>query len=132
MKSAPIGIAPLSVRRDEQIRGLTHLLTLAVRVCGWLEIQVAAGLQQAGKQLAGLYPGLPQKATAQPTAVALLPAVAPAQVTLTCLQWQGQQRLHLSPVPDWLPDVLRYLHLSPTLYADLPNNSIFAHSISRK
>jgi hypothetical protein len=94
---------------------LTHLLTLAVRRCGWLEIQVAAGLQQAGKPLTGLSPGLPQKATAQPTAVALLQAVARARVTLTCLQWQGQQVLHLSPLPEWLPDVLRYLHLSPTL-----------------
>lgn len=132
LKSAPLGIAPLFVRRDDQIRGLTHLLTLAVRVCCWLEIQVAAGLQQAGQQLAGLYAGLPQKATAQPTAVALLQALARYHVTLTCLQWQGQQVLHLSPVPDWLPDVLRYLHLSPTLYTDLPKNSIFANSISRK
>jgi transposase len=132
LKGAPVGIAPLYVRRDEQIRGLTHLLTLAVRLCGWLEIQVAAGLQQEGKHLAGLSPGLPQKATAQPTAVALLQAVARAHVTLTCLQWQGQQVLHLSPLPEWLPDVLRYLHLSPTLYTELPHNSIFAHSISRK
>jgi transposase len=132
LKSAPSGIAPRYVRRDEQLRGLTPLLTLGVRLCGWLEIQVAAGLQQEGKQLTGLYPGLPQKATAQPTAVALLQAVARARVTLTCLQWQGQQVLHLSPLPDWLPDVLRYLHLSPTLYAELPNNSIFANSISRK
>lgn len=132
LKSAPIGMAPLYVRRDEQLRGLTHLLTLGVRLCGWLEIQVAAGLQQEGKQLAGLYPGLPQKTTAQPTAVALLQALARTQVTLTCLQWQGQQALHLSPVPAWLPEVLRYLQLSPTLYTELPHNSIFANSISRK
>lgn len=132
LKSAPLGIAPLYVRRDDQIRGLTHLLTLAVRLCCWVEIQVAAGLQEDEKKITGLYPGLPQKATAQPTAVALLQALARAPVTLTCVQWQGQQVLHLSPLPEWLPDVLRYLQLSPTLYSDLPKNSGFAHSISRK
>lgn len=120
------------MRRDEQLRGLTQLLTLAVRLCCWLEMQVAVGLQEEGKQLAGLSPGLPQKGTAQPTAVALLQSLARANVTLLCLHWQGQQVLQLSPLPPWLPDVLRYLHLSPTLYSDLPKNSIFAHSISRK
>jgi hypothetical protein len=35
-------------------------------------------------------------------------------------------------LPEWLPDVLRYLHLSPTLYADLQKNSAFDISIFGK
>ena len=132
LKSEPLGSDPIFVRKDDQIRGLTHLLTLAARVACLLEIQVAHGLKSENKEIAGLYPGLPQKATDQPTAVALLKAIDRREVTLTRAVWNGQTSYHLSPLPEWLPDILRYLHLSPTLYADLPKNSAFDISIFGK
>lgn len=44
VKDRPIGIRPLYVRRDDQIIGLTHLLTLALRVSTLIETQVRQGL----------------------------------------------------------------------------------------
>jgi hypothetical protein len=109
-----------------------HLLTLAVRVESLLEIQVAAGLQSEGKEIRGLYPGLPKKGMDHPTAVSLLQAIDRREVTLTRVELYGQHSVHLSALPEWLPDVLRYLHLSPTLYADLQKNSAFDISIFGK
>lgn len=34
------------MRKDDQITGLTHLLTLAVRIKSLIEVQVARGLQK--------------------------------------------------------------------------------------
>lgn len=132
LKDEPIGIDPIFVRNDDQITGMTHLLTMAVRVESLIEIQVARGLQSEGKEIKGLYPGLPKKGTDHPTAVAMLKAIDRKEITLTRVELNGNTSLHLSPLTEWLPDVLRYLHLSPNLYADLQNNSAFDISISGK
>ena len=89
-------------------------------------------MHSEGKEITGLYPGLPNKGTDHPTAVALLKAIDRKEVTLTRVEFNGQKSVHLSPLPEWLPDVLRYLHLSPTLYTDLQNNSAFDISIFGK
>lgn len=132
LKGGPVGIDPIFVRKDDQITGLTHLLTLAVRIESLIEVQVARGLQQEGKEIKGLYPGLPKKGTDHPTAVSLLKAIDRQEVTLTRAELNGNRSFHLSPLPEWLPDVLRYLHLSPTLYSDLQKNSAFDISIFGK
>lgn len=132
LKGEPVGIDPMFVRKDDQITGLTHLLTLAVRIESLIEVQVARGLQKEGKEITGLYPGLPKKGTDHPTAVSLLKAIDRQDITLTRAALNDQTSVHLSPLPEWLPDVLRYLHLSPTLYFDLQKNSAFDISIFGK
>ena len=97
-----------------------------------IERQVANGLQSEGKQITGRYAGLPNQATDHPTAVAMLKAIDRKEVTLTQAELNGQVSFHRSPLPEWLPDVLRYLHLSPNLYADLKKNSAFDISIFGK
>ena len=42
-KDQPLGIRPLYVRRDDQIQGLTHLVTLALRVLTLFEVLVRRG-----------------------------------------------------------------------------------------
>jgi transposase len=132
IKDQPIVIDPIFVRNDDQITGITNLLTMAVRVESLIEIQVARGLQSEGKQIKGLYPGLPNKGTDHPTAVAMLKAIDRKEITLTRVELNGATSVHLSPLTEWLPDILRYLHLSPNLYADLQNNSAFDISLFGK
>jgi hypothetical protein len=43
-----LGIRPLWVRRDDPIRGLTHLLTLGMRLLTFIEVQVRNSVQQTG------------------------------------------------------------------------------------
>ena len=132
LKSEPVGIDAIYVRNDDQIAGLTYVLTLAARVESVIEYQVARGLKEESKQMKGLYAGLPQKATATPTAVAMLSAISRAEITLTQVEWHSDKTTHLTPLPELLLDVLRYLHLPESLYTGLKSNSVFDISIFGK
>jgi transposase len=119
LKSEPIGIDSIYVHNDDQIIGLTRLLTLAARAESILEWEVERGLKKEEKVMKGLYAGQPQKATATPTAVAMLEAISRSEITLTQLESEGQTSWHLTTLPQLLLDVLRYLHLPLTLYTGL-------------
>jgi transposase len=123
LKDVPIGISPLYVRRDDQILGLTRLLTLALRLLTLLEIQTRRGLAQESATLAGLYPGQPTRITDHPTGVRLLKAVAQTEITLTQVDVHGETSWHITPLPVWIERVLGYLGLSPALYTNLADNS---------
>jgi transposase len=137
LKSEPIGIDSIYVHNDDQIIGLTRLLTLAARAESILEWEVERGLKKEEKVMKGLYAGQPQKATATPTTVAMLEAISRSEITLTQLESEGQTSWHLTTLPQLLLDVLRYLHLPLTLYTGLgtkpvAENSVFDISIFGK
>jgi transposase len=123
VKDRPIGICPLYVRRDDQIIGLTRLLTLALRLLTLIESQVRRGLAQAGEALSGLYEGQPQRTTDRPTGVRLLKAFARAEITLTRIEMGPQVMWHITPLSGLLEQILAYLRLSASLYQRLAENS---------
>jgi hypothetical protein len=123
VKDRPIGISPLYVRRDDQIIGLTHLLTLALRLLTLIESQVRRGLAQAGEVLSGLYEGQPRRTTDRPTGVRLLKAFARAEITLTRIEMGPQVMWHITPLSGLLERILAYLGLSSSLYQRLAENS---------
>jgi len=71
-KGEQLAIAPLFVKRDDQVVGLTRLLSLAVRVLTLMEFVVRRALEQQDRVLAGLYLDSSRKTTAKPTAERLL------------------------------------------------------------
>jgi transposase len=79
------------VRRDDQIVGMTHLLTLALRMLTQIETQVRRGLAQTGERLSGLYEGQPSRKTDRPTGVGLLKAL-----TLTRVEMGDQHFWHIT------------------------------------
>jgi transposase len=89
LKDRPLGIRPLFVHRDDQVRGLTHLLSLALRVLTLFEVLVRRGQDQDSEELAGLYPGQPSRTTDRPTAQRVLEAIARMGVTLTRIVGEG-------------------------------------------
>jgi len=123
VKDRPVGLSPLFVWRDDQIRGLTRLLTLALRLLTLIETQVAQGLTAAGESLTSLYEGQPQRTTAQPTAVRVLRALGRAEITLTEIQSPTHTEWYLTPLPPWVAQILAYLKLPPDLYESLTDNS---------
>ena len=123
LKDRPIGISPLYVRRDDQIIGLTNLLCLALFLLTLIQTEVRRLLAERGEKIAGLYAGQPKHATATPTTVALLKAIAKQEPTLTRVQIGSQCLWHITPLSDLLRRVLDFLGLSPTLYLGLAQNS---------
>jgi transposase len=123
LKDRPLGIRPLFVRRDDQIVGLTRLLSLGMRMLTIAEMQVRRGLAAANETLVGLNVGQPRQETAEPTTERLLGAFARAEITLTRVEMGEQVQWHITPLPEILVRVLNYLGLSPSLYARLAENS---------
>ena len=123
VKDRPLGISPLYVRRDDQIIGLTHLLTLALRMLTLIETQVRSGIAQTGKQMAGLYEGQPNRKTDQPTGLRLLKAFTRGEITLTRIELDEQHSWHITPLSDLQEQILAYLGLSTSLYKRLIENS---------
>jgi transposase len=123
LKDRPLGIRPLYVHRDDQVRGLTHLLTLALRVLTLFEVLVRRGQDQDGEDLAGLYPGQPKRTTDRPTAKRVLETIAGLGLTLTRVGSGEGCRWHLTALPVLVKRVLGYLGLSDEVYARLVINS---------
>jgi transposase len=121
VKDLPLGLHPLFVWKEEQIKGLTRLLTLALRLLTLLATQVRRGLAQA--PLAGLYEGSPTRTTERPSGTRILQAFARAQLTLTRVEMGRGIAWHLTPLAPLHEQLLRHLHLPTSLYTALADNS---------
>jgi transposase len=123
LKDQPLGIRPLYVHRDDQIRGLARLLTLALRILTLFEVLVRRGQDQDDEKLASLYPGQAKRTTNRPTAKRVLEAIARTGVTLIQEVSGEGCRWHLTALPVLLTRVLGYLGLSEEVYTRLVINS---------
>ena len=119
LKDQPLGIQPMFVREEEQIIGLTRLLTLALRVLTLSELQVRSGLAEAEEALSGLYEGQPTRATEYPTAGRCLKAINRMEITATRVEIGQDVQWHVTDLPPLLKRIIKLLHLSPTLYTRL-------------
>ena len=117
LKGAPLSLAPMFVKREDQVVGLTHLLSIAVRVLTLIEFVVRRSLKQQGATLVGLHKENPRKASATPTAERLLQAFVP--LTLTQIQLPAQVVRHVTPLTALQQQILALLGLPPDLYASL-------------
>ena len=117
LKGAPLSIAPLFVKRDDQVTGLTYLLSVALRVLTLLEFVARRSLKQQGATLVGLYKDNPRRASAAPTAERLLQAFVP--ITLTQVHLPSQTIRHVTPLTSVQEQILRLLGLPADLYACL-------------
>jgi len=114
-----VHIAPLFVKRDEQIEGLTYLLTLGVRVLTVTEFVLRRALAQEQARLPDLHPENKQRQTDTPTAERILKAFA--KVSLTIIQnVAGEDILRrLSPLSGVQEAILQRLGLGTNLYRQL-------------
>ena len=121
LKGVPLSLHPLFVQRDDQVVGLTNLLSLAVRLLTLTEFHVRRALHRDHAQLPGLHPENPKKATATPTTERLLQAFA--HITLTILHFPDRLVRHLPPLTALQVRILELLDFSPNIYYSLAVNS---------
>jgi transposase len=112
-------IAPLFVKLNEQIEGLTSLLTLGVRVLTVTEFVLRRSLEQDQVSLPGLHPENKRKMTDKPTAERILKAFS--DISLTIIKnADGEDILRrLTPLSGVQEDILQRLGLGSTLYGQL-------------
>jgi len=119
-----VHIAPLFVKLNDQIEGLTYLLTLGVRVLTVMEFVLRRSLQNDHAKLPGLHPDNKTKMTDTPTAERLLKAFA--NVSLTIIQNAAGEDLlrRLTPLSGLQKDILQRLGLDAALYGQLEIQAI--------
>jgi transposase len=114
-----VHIAPLFVKLNEQIEGLTYLLTLGVRVLTVMEFVLRRSLTQDQASLPGLHPENKRKMTDTPTAERLLQAFA--GVSLTIIQYAAGEEIlrRMTPLTGVQEAILQRLGLGTHLYRQL-------------
>ena len=111
-KSAPIGISPMYVKNDDQIKGLARLLSLCVRLLTLMEIVTRRHLKAHGQTLAGLYQDNPNRQTNQPTATRLLRAFR----GIHRVRLPNQVMPYTTPLNDLQRHILSMLSITQAVY----------------
>lgn len=120
LKGHPLSLAPLFVKRDDQVVGLTNLLSLAVRFLTLLEFVVRRTLKQNQEKLTGLIENNPTKGLDNPSTERLLKTFD--QVTLTIVHLSDQTIRHITPLTTLQTRILELLGLSAAVYTRLAEN----------
>ena len=111
-KSAPIGISPMYVRNDDQIKGLARLLSLCVRLLTLIEIVSRRHLEAHRQTLAGLYQDNANRRTAKPTATRLLRAFH----GIHRVRLPNQVTCYTTPLTDLQQQILSMLCITKSVY----------------
>ena len=114
-----VHIAPLFVKLNDQIEGLTYLLTLGVRVLTVMEFVLRRSLQTDQTKVPGLHPENKTKMTDKPTAERILQAFA--DVSLTIIKHAAGEEIlrRLTSLSGLQEDILQRLGLGASLYGQL-------------
>jgi transposase len=122
LKGRPLGLRPVYLQREDHLKGLVRLLSLALRILTLTEFVARRALEADNQALAGLYPGNPKQQTQRPTSERLLAAFK--DITLSLVQLPGQTIVHITPLTPLQSRILSLLSLSPAIYTDLAANSL--------
>jgi transposase len=112
-------IAPLFVKLNDQIEGLTYLLTLGVRVLTVMAFVLRRSLQTDQTKLPSLHPENKQKMTDKPTAERILKAFADVSLTIIKNAVGEEILRRLTSLSGLQEDILQRLGLEASLYGQL-------------
>jgi len=114
-----VHIAPLFVKLNDQIEGLTYLLTLGVRVLTVMEFVLRRSLETEQARLPGFHPENKHKMTDKPTAERILRAFAGISLTIIKTATGEDILRRLTPLSGVQKDILQRLGLGAALYGQL-------------
>jgi transposase len=120
LKGVPLSLNPLFVKNDDQVVGLTNLLSIAVRMLTLIEIVVRKRLIQNQKKLVGLLENNSKKGLNNLITERLLKVFN--QINLTVLHLPDDVVCHVTPISDFQARILELLSLSPAIYTQLAGN----------
>lgn len=121
-----VGLLPIYLKKEERIKGLIRLLSLAMRFSMLIQYDVRIKLSKNGGQLKGIYPGNKNRKTDRPTTPMLLRAFKGISVVwlqtgevniiqLTHLKENQKTILKLLGTPDVYQRTLEVLKTHPNL-----------------
>ncbi|MDI6768842.1 MAG: IS1634 family transposase, partial [Anaerolineales bacterium] len=120
LKGVPLSLDPMFVKNDDQVVGLTNLLSVAVRMLTLIEFVVRRKLKQYKEKLTGLIENNPKKGIDNPTTERLLKAFD--KINLTIVHLPNRIIRHVTPLTALQTRILELLGLSAAIYTRLAEN----------
>jgi transposase len=117
LKGRPLGLRPVYLQREDHLKGLVRLVSLALRILTLTEFVVRRSLEGENEGLAGLYPGNAKQQSRRPTTERLLAAFK--DITLSLVQLPSRTIVHMTPLTPLQSRILKLLDLPTSIYTDL-------------
>jgi len=117
LKGRHLALAPMFVKRDDQVVGLPRFLSLAVEILTLVESTVRNQLAAEQTKIAGLYLDSSRKETDRPTAERILQAFS--TITLTRITFPEKIMYYITPLNQVQERLLALLDFPPDLYCKL-------------
>ena len=130
LKGRPLSLRPTYLHRPDHLRGLFHLLTLALATMTTFESQIRTGLVAPAEPLSGLYHGQPKRTTRRPRAELLLANFE--NITLHRAWVEGTCHVTIQGLTPKHDRILALLNLPEDPYAALCRRTEAASSATRR
>ena len=114
LRGKTLGITPLFLSSTTRIKGLTRLLSIALRVLCLVEFTVRKALQEQGAKLDHIYAGNPKRATAKPTTEMML--LAFRGISLNVFNFNGASHCCMTPLNAVQTRILGLIGFPPAIY----------------
>ena len=121
LKGHPLSLTPIYLQRDDHIKGLIRLLTLALQVICPMEFIARETLAEKKETIAGLYAGSPTRSTPTPTAEAMLKAME--NIDLSIIQIGDETIYRMSALSLTQRRILDLLGIDESVYLSLAAQS---------
>jgi transposase len=123
-KSKPIGISPLYVFRDDQLKGLVRFLNLGVWFLKLLSLEITIRLKEEKQVLVGLTAGQPSRKASHPTAKSILSYFCRCNISLCIFEVNGIKTFQIDNLSSLCFKILNLLNLTD-IYVNLKNSFLF-------
>lgn len=111
-----LGISPLHVRKEGRIKGLSRLLSIALRLIMLIQFRIRESLASSGDVIKGLEKGKPNSTTNKPTTQSILKRFVREQVTISKITLDKRSHYHITSLHEELLKILKHLKVPPEIY----------------
>ena len=116
LKKSHLGISPLFVRKDERLKGLCRLLSIALRLIALIQYRIRESLAISKELIKGLEKGKPNSATSTPTTLSILQKFASEQITISKVTLFDKIHYQTTPLSVELKKILHHLKVPLSVY----------------
>ena len=116
-----LNISPLYVRDQDQILGLTRLLTLALKILTLMTAELRSNMKKENVVLKGLYAGQPARMHSEPTSRSILEFFSRQNIAIVGCKVQEVQYWEITKLSDTCKTILKLLRLPEDTYDRLPD-----------
>lgn len=116
LKKSNLGISPLFVRKDDRLKGLCRLLSIALRLIALIQYRIRESLKESEEVIRGLENGQLNSTTAEPTTLSILKKIVREQITITVVKLGDKTHYHMTPLGNELKKMLKHLKIPLRLY----------------